>query len=266
LFIGDIKIEGVRDGTTTLPPDHFGLEGTRSHESILGADGLIHLPIAGFVVGTGGKLVLMDAGLGPTTVEWMPDDGKPVKLEGGDLPRSLAAIGVRPEDIDIVLLSHLHGDHSGWIWQNDAPFFPNATVRFGKGDWETYVEQGVPGANGEGFRLLAGLGKVDLIESDGEVAPGISSLHTPGHTPGHQTYIVSSGNERALFLGDALACPVQMELPEFEALADMDKAVGIATREKILKEISGGDYVSGPHFPEVRFGRMIVGEGKPYWN
>ena len=134
------------------------------------------------------------------------------------------------------------------------------------GDWNTFIEDKVPGSDPEAFRALAELGKVDLIEKDGPVAPNITSLHTPGHTPGHQTYVVSSGDERALFLGDAMACPLQMQAHELEALADFDRELGITTRERIMAELDDRDLVGGPHFPGVRFGRMVVAEGgNKYW-
>jgi glyoxylase-like metal-dependent hydrolase (beta-lactamase superfamily II) len=138
-------------------------------------------------------------------------------------------------------------------------------VRFGTDDWETFVEQGVPGADADGLRALAELGNIELIDGDSQVAPGIASLHTPGHTPGHQTFVISAGAQRALFLGDAIACPIQIEIPEVEAPADMDRALGIRTRERILREISGDDLIGGPHFHDVRFGRVVIGEGKRFW-
>ena len=122
------------------------------------------------------------------------------------------------------------------------------------------------GADGPGLRALAPAGQVELIDSDGEVAPGVHSLHTPGHTPGPSDLCRLLRRRTALFLGDAVACPVQMESPELEALADMDKSLGIQTRDRILKEIAASDLVSGPHLPDVRFGRMVVGEGKRLWS
>jgi glyoxylase-like metal-dependent hydrolase (beta-lactamase superfamily II) len=251
---------------TYLPSDHFGVVEGAAHANALGEDGQLHIPIGGFVLRTGDLTVLLDAGLGPRSVDWEPEPGRRARLEGGALPQSLAAIGLEPDDIDLVLLSHLHSDHSGWIWQNDRPFFPNATVRFGRGDWETFVEQGRPGANGAAFRALAELDRVELIDRDGPVAPNVDSLHTPGHTPGHQSYVISRGDARAFFLGDIVSCPLQMEAPELEAAADMDRTIGIQVRERVLRELEAGDLVSGPHFPELEWGRMLRGKGKLYWS
>lgn len=263
--LGELLIESVSDGTSLLPADFFGQTEGAVHQSLRSPDGRLELPIGCFVVRTGEMNVVIDAGLGPRTIEFQPPGG-PLRLEGGGLPQALAATGLTPADVDLVLLSHLHADHSGWVWHEERPFFPNALVRFGRAEWQTFVEDGFPGTDAEAFRALAALDRIDLVDGDAVLAPGLSCLHTPGHTPGHLTFVVSDGTRRALILGDALSCPLQVEQPELEAMADMDRALGIRTRDRILQEIEGSDLVSGPHFPEVRFGRVVLGQGRRLWS
>jgi hypothetical protein len=79
--------------------------------------------------------------------------------------------------------------------------------------------------------------------------------------------VLSSGTARAIILGDAISCPLQMENAELEAVADVDRQAGIATREIILRELEGSDVlVGGPHFPGLRFGRVMAAEGRRYWS
>jgi len=264
--VGTIDVIGVQDGASFVSPGIFGAPDLPSHRELIGDDGRLELPISAFVVRSRGITALIDAGLGDRTVEWKPAGEGPQKLTGGRLPTALAEAGVAPDDIDVVLLTHLHLDHNGWVWHDDAPTFPNATVRFGAPDWDALVE-GTEGESARMMRSLADLGHVQPIDVDGEVLPGISALATPGHTPGHTTYVLASGGERAMILGDAISCPVQIEAPELEALADVDRQLGIATRDRILRELEGSDtLVGGPHFPGLAFGRVVAGNGRRTWS
>jgi hypothetical protein len=79
--------------------------------------------------------------------------------------------------------------------------------------------------------------------------------------------VLSSGEQRAMILGDAISCPLQIAAPELEAAADVDKQLGIETRELVLRELEGSDtLVGGPHFPGLEFGRVLTGRGRRYWS
>jgi glyoxylase-like metal-dependent hydrolase (beta-lactamase superfamily II) len=264
--VGSIDVIGLQDGVSRVSPGIFGAPDLASYRALIGSDGRVELPISAFVVRTRGTTALIDAGLGDRTVEWQPRGEGPQALTGGRLPAALAEAGLGPEDVDVVLLTHLHLDHNGWVWHEDAPTFPNATVRFGAADWAALVAEH-QGDSAHMMRSLAELGRVQPIDADGEVLPGISALATPGHTPGHMMYVLASGGERAMILGDAISCPVQIEAPELEALADVDRALGIATRDRVLRELEGSDtLVGGPHFPGLEFGRVVVGNGRRTWS
>jgi glyoxylase-like metal-dependent hydrolase (beta-lactamase superfamily II) len=108
---------------------------------------------------------------------------------------------------------------------------------------------------------LADRDQVILLEDDRQIIPGLTRLAAPGHTPGHSLFVVHDGAERALLLGDAMACPAQMTATDWSLASDVDPRVAQATRERFLgeMEVNGGVSV-GCHFPELRAGRILAGE------
>lgn len=246
--IGDVELLPLNDGTIRLPPAFYvGLDWS-THADLLSPDGFIEIPIGCFLLRSGDRVVLLDAGMGTRTTEWGT---------GGELPAALAHHGVSPDDIDTVVCTHLHIDHIGWL-----PLFAEATVRFGRGDLDHFA-----GDENVAAILGAVAGRVDLIDGDDvALAPGLTARHTPGHTPGHYGLVVSSGAERAVLLGDAVECPLQLEETDFYAFSDVDPALAARTREAVWRELEGTDtLMTAAHFPGLEFGRVLRGEGKRYF-
>lgn len=264
--IGDITIHPFSDGTFRASPAYFG-EHVRpeGHEHLFQPrDGMAWLPIGCFLVRTGDRTVLVDAGMGPA----LDDGGPPRLLVGGQLPAGLRAAGVSPADITDVVCTHLHVDHCGWLYDTNAePVFPRATIRFGTGDWDHFVVGPAKLAGHIRRGLLAGRerDRVRLVDRDTTIAPGLSLMLTPGHTPGHLCLVVSSAGRRALLLGDAITCPVQLDEPSWQSMADVDPALARRVRESLFRELEDEATTGvGAHFPELAFGRVLTGQGRSW--
>src|SRR3954451_10349256 len=197
MHVGDIELVPLNDGTATMPTTYYRNIDWEQHADLLADDGKFHIPIGCFLVRTGDRTVLLDAGLGPHDSDFG---------HGGELPAQLASIGVSPSDIDDVVCTHLHLDHAGWLVQDGQPYFPNATIRFGAGDWQQFVTDAHPKDRiRAAMELLADQDRLDPIEGDMvALAPGLTARYAPGHTAGHYGLVVSSGDERVYLLGDAV--------------------------------------------------------------
>jgi glyoxylase-like metal-dependent hydrolase (beta-lactamase superfamily II) len=220
-----------------------------------GPDGVARLPIGCFAL-PGEINVLIDAGLGPRAVSGV--------LRGGALLDGLACCGLLPGDIDRIALSHLHEDHCGWLANDDAePVFANAEVFVGRGDWEYFVE-GEKGRIAEPtavvLGLLADLGRLTLLDDEQLIAPGLTAIPAPGHTPGHTIYAIHDRGDRALVLGDAMYCPQQLTDIDLTAMHDVDKDAARRTRELIQRDLDRhGSQAVGCHFAGLGAGRVIGG-------
>lgn len=222
------------------------------HRQHTESDGTLRLPLGGFCVRTGDRTVLVDAGVGPY------DDGR---YAGGGLLASLAAAGVAPEAVTDVVFTHLHFDHVGWAAVDGAPVFPRAVYRAHRADWEHFVTG--PGAEPAAVAKLTPIvPQLELFDRDFTVAPGLDARHLPGHTPGTTVYVVSSGGRRALLLGDVAHSVVQFTERDWEVVWDVDPAAASAVRNRIADEAADtGDLLVAAHFPGMRFGRIVVGDG-----
>ncbi|WP_158703504.1 MBL fold metallo-hydrolase [Pseudonocardia dioxanivorans] len=265
MLIGDIDVHPLADGTFRASPEYFGDHvRAEGHEDLFGRDGLAFLPIGCFLVRTGDRTILVDCGMGPA----LRDDGRRRLLVGGQLLLGLRAVGVATTDVTDVVCTHLHADHTGWLFDQAAePVFAGATIWFGAHDWQHFVldpDVWMFDHIRAGFRAAAeGGARLRPVEHDTTIAPGVTLTMTPGHTPGHLSVVVASAGRRAILLGDAIVCPVQLDEPTWQSIGDVDPALARRVRERLFRELEDPATLgAGAHFPELQFGRVLVGQGR----
>jgi len=264
LRIGDIQLLAVPDGTFVARPGYFGGQvPADAHPELFDREHTAWLPIGCFLIRTGERLVLVDAGLGPDRLG-VPEAES--YLVGGQLLTGLRAADVEPADITDVVCTHFHADHVGWLFTAEGtPVFARADIWFGAGEWDHFVT----GAGEMRAHIRAGLrahaARLHAVDADTGVAPGVTALLAPGHTPGHLCLVVSSGTERALLLGDSITCPVQLDEPSWHSIGDVDPALAERTRQRFWRELEDRHTVgTGAHFPELRFGRVLPAQGRTW--
>lgn len=188
--------------------------------------------------------VLIDTGAGNKESEKFYDiygvenrgERGPTALEDG-----LLEIGVRPEDVALVINTHLHFDHAGGntVLESDGrirPAFVNAkyVVQSGEYAFATHTNERTAGSYfPHNFVPLAESNRYDFIEGEREIVAGIRSVHTPGHTPWHQSLLLDSGGERALYIGDLIPTTAHVPLPWIMAY-DVEPLVTLETKRRTL--------------------------------
>jgi glyoxylase-like metal-dependent hydrolase (beta-lactamase superfamily II) len=259
--VGDIRIDAVLDGTITVPANDVlqrpGFEDAwTAHLDLLTPDGMLDMPVGGFLVRSRDRVVLVDAGVGR-----FDRDG----YRTGRLLDSLAALGVQPDDVTDVLLTHLHFDHVGWVTQKGNVVFDAATYRCHADDWAHFVTAH-DAASGALRKLLPVENRLELFTSDSTVAPGIDVRHAPGHTPGSTVVVLSSAAARAMLIGDVVHCPIEFTEPDWDAVYDVDRVLARRTRDALARELEGYNVpVAAAHFPGMQFGRLLGGGARPRW-
>jgi glyoxylase-like metal-dependent hydrolase (beta-lactamase superfamily II) len=227
--------------------DTFGSFVTFREGFGLDDDSPVDLPFRVFLAMVDGANVLVDAGVGP------PGHGSFLPDRQGRLPSGLEQHGLGAEDIDLVVLTHLHVDHVGWAIVDDELFFANARYIAHRGEFD-YFGQTTADLFEIRDRLidLQRAGRIEAVDSDGEVHPGVAVRHLAGHTPGHCGVEVGG----VLLVGDAVVHELQLANPDQAFFADADPAHAAATRRALLAELAeSGAAVGSPHLP-TPFGRI----------
>ena len=242
--VGSYECTSINDGARTFPmPDKFVAnlskeEALAAGEAAYMPKGMVTIPFNPQLINTGSKLVLIDTGNGIANFEGS-------KGAVGRTLQNLAAAGIDPKAIDVVLLSHFHGDHINGVRLADGTLaFPNAEIMVPAKEWEFWTSEdnaakaesnpGLKANFANVKKIFAGLeSKVTKYEWGKEVAPGIASIGTPGHTPGHTSFAVASGDAKVLIQSDVTNIPeFFLRNPDWHVMFDMDAAMAQQTRHK----------------------------------
>lgn len=269
MMLGDWQITAVSDGTVVVPLDKLltNISPQRLGERLAqeAMKPAAETSINTFVINTGRQLILVDTGAGPLL-------GK----AGGHLLDNLRAAGFPPEKIDLVLLTHIHGDHSGGVQLDGKPAFPNAKVRVEQKDIDWWLnprnidkvessQRHTFAESERSMRPVISAGKLQAFNAPAVIMPGIEALPTGGHTPGSVVYRVSNGGQSMLFWGDIIhAKAVQLPDPKVAIHFDVDQKQAVATRERILKQVAKeGDWVAAAHIAFPGIGHVFA-QGNGY--
>ncbi|MCB5906516.1 MBL fold metallo-hydrolase [Streptomyces pinistramenti] len=236
-----------------------------------GPDGVLHLASHSFAIEADGLRILVDTGIGNGKTRANPAWHH---LDTDYLGR-LTAAGFPPERVDLVVLTHLHTDHVGWNTRADGgawvPTFPNARYLAARAEWDHWAHADLDEPRTQMFRdsvhPVREAGLLDLIDvpdTGAEVAPGISLLPTPGHTPGQVAVRLRSRGRSAVITGDCVHHPVQLRHPGITSCVDTDPAQAVRSRRTLLDALAGTDtLLLGSHFPAPTAG-LVVPEGTTY--
>ncbi len=260
-MVGNATLVALQDTWTTVPVSAFFSaveEGEwEPYLELLDAERSFTLNLGAWLVRSEGRTILLDTGIGVRGGGRFP--------EPPALPEVLSAAGVAPEDVDTVVLSHLHFDHTGWntVDGDDGspvPLFPNARHVVQQAEWDywTASEELRTAANYDAtLAPIEAAGLLDLVEGEQDVTSEVVAIPTPGHTPGHVSMVVASGGERAYLIADAAHHRVQVSEPTWSPSADVDAEQASRTRAELFERIEReGALVASGHFDFPGFGTV----------
>lgn len=270
LRLGDTTLTYLADGMVQLEPTRFLPRSPGAfwaeHPEYLDADGYLVASVGALLVERGGRAMLVDAGFGPTERAAQPES--PFGgMRGGDLLDSLAAAGRRPQDVELLALTHLHSDHIGWAWQTapgaELPPFAAAEYLLPEPEWAGRAE--ARSLTPAIIETLAA--RVRTVADGEEIFPGVRVLFAHGHTVGHTAYVIEpEGADRVIAFGDALHSPAQIDHPEWSAVVDRDAVLSAEVRHLLVDELAKPDTIGfGVHFADVGFGRVVRDGDGPGW-
>jgi len=264
--VGSIDVAAVYDGAFMMPlPDRFVVNQPKEEvQKALQAAGLdsekLTIPLNPTAFQNGNRIVVIDTGMGPAANAQNPNFG--------NLTKNLAAAGFDPAKVTDVVISHFHADHINGLLNGTEPTYPNAQVHVPALEWKYWTDEAElgkapearKGAFGNVKRVFTdGLkGKVTQYEHGKEVVPGLTAMATIGHTPGHTSFVLGSGNDRIFIQSDVTNIPALfVNNPGWHVQFDQDAKMAEETRRKVYDMLATDKIrVQGFHYPQPSLGRI----------
>jgi glyoxylase-like metal-dependent hydrolase (beta-lactamase superfamily II) len=217
------------------------------------AESELKLSISSYVIAGGGEAILVDTGLGRDVIPGTP----------GRLVDSLRAEGFAPEDIGTVVFTHLHPDHVGWNFEDGKATFGKARYVVQEVDWRFFSARKDEAVVQAQVLPLEATGALELVSGETQLRPQITLVPTPGHTPGHQSVIVTGGSDRAFIAGDVGHHPAQAQETAWRVGFDNDAAKASETRERVMAQLEqDGSRACFGHFPTPGMGLIVRRDGR----
>ena len=254
--LGTLELTALYDGTWYFPIDDkfvrnaAGVQVERALAQAFLPPHVLPISITALLVNTGSKLILIDTGSAGQITD-----------TAGFMNANLSIAGIRPEQIDTILISHFHPDHIDGIRTKDGDkVFPNAEILVPEPEWTYWMDDGnMSRATGSVHRYFLNARRIFKDIADGvrrftpgaEVAPGIVSLPAYGHTPGHTAFAIHSGNRSMLAMSDTVRNPyLFLRHPDWQPIFDMDGPLAVKTRRRMLDRAAADRMpVEAYHFP-----------------
>ena len=274
--VGSREVRVLSDGVIWLDAGAvFGLVPKIMWQRVTGeTNDLNQIPLAlnCLLLESDGKTVLIETGQGNKDFEqtrrrgWEPDHGK--------LIDDLARNGVQPADVDIVINTHLHNDHTGWntVHNGDdlAVTFPNARYYIQRGEWEEAIhpnERTRATYLPENLLPVEAAGQIEFIDGETQVTSDITVIETPGHTAEHASVVIANGGESAIYLGDMVQHQVQLERVAWLSAFDVLPLINLETKKRLIADaIKQQSLLVAVHNPFPGVGRLSAGErGRNLW-
>src|SRR5712675_3776737 len=272
LKVGDLEVTALFDGTGVFDP-HWLNGAKATMDAVVKAlqedPHMLDVVDMGFLVNTGKQLILVDAGAGT----WWGGAAL------GRLVGSLRSAAYTPEEVDLVLVTHLHSDHVGGLTTQDGKrVFPNADVYVAKAESDFWLSPEIaakaPKDAQPFFQSAQGIaapyikaGKWHTFSDSEPIVEGMQLIPLAGHTPGHTGYEFSSKGQKVLFWGDIVhALRLQLQRPEVTAMFDIDQTAAAATRHQLLTRLVREDVlIAGPNMNFPALGRLRKERSEYSW-